>query len=76
MYQRKVLRYKIMMKEIFIVRNGITLRAAILKQPPTTIFRKFLRIIPVVEPFFWSSYRLTVQGKNYILKWLHQEWFF
>ena len=45
-------------------------------QPSTvTHFRKFLQEIPVVESFFWSNYRLTVQSNDYILKWLHQECF-
>ena len=38
-------------------------------------FRKFLQKIPVVESFFWSNYRLTIQSDDYILKWLHQEYF-
>ena len=29
----------------------------------------------MVESFFWSNYRLTVQSGDYILKWLHQECF-
>ena len=42
------------------------------KQPSTVIhFWKFLQKIPVVESFFWSNYRLTVQSSDYILKWLH-----
>ena len=39
-------------------------------------FRKFIQKIPVVESYFWSNYRLTVQSSNYIRKWLHQECFF
>ena len=130
-----MLRYKTMPKEIFIVRNRITLQAAFLdcsettvhshpfskispenigsrvlllvklqtdcsewylytkmtpprmfswkssawtvqKQPSTVIhFRKFLLEIPVLECFFWSNYRLTVQSSNYVLKWQHQECF-
>ena len=47
------------------------------KQLSTAIhFRKFLQKIPVVESFFWSNYRLTVQSSDYILRWLHQECFF
>ena len=43
------------------------------KQLSTPIhFRKFLQKIPVVEFFFWSNYRLTVQSGDYILKLLHQ----
>ena len=39
------------------------------KQLSTAInFRKFLQKIPVVESFFWSNYRLAVQGSDYILK--------
>ena len=46
------------------------------KQPFAVIhFRKFLQIIPVVESFFWSNYRLALQSSDYILKWLHQEYF-
>ena len=35
-------------------------------------FRKFLQQILLIESFFWSNYRLTVQSSDYILKWLHQ----
>ena len=35
----------------------------------------FLQKITVVESFFYSNYRLTVQSSDYILKWLHQECF-
>ena len=46
------------------------------KQLSTVIqFRKFIQKIPVVESFFWSNYRLTVQSGDYILKWLHQDCF-
>ena len=46
------------------------------KQVSTAInFRKPLHKIPVVESFFWSSYRLAVQSSDYILKSLHQECF-
>ena len=46
------------------------------KQLSTAIhFRKFLQKIPVVESFFWSNYRLTVQSGDYILKRLHQKCF-
>ena len=39
------------------------------KQPSTTIhFRKFPQKILVVESFFWSNCRLTVQSIDYILK--------
>ena len=39
------------------------------KQSSTVIhFRKFIQKIPVVECFFWSNYRLTVQSGDYILK--------
>ena len=42
------------------------------KQLSTVIhFRTFLQKIPVLESFFWSNYRLTVQISDYILKWLH-----
>ena len=45
-------------------------------QPSTVIhFRKFLQEIPVLESFFWLNYRLTVKSDDYILKWLHQEYF-
>ena len=38
------------------------------KQSSTVIhFRKFLQEIPVVESFFWSNYRLTVQSSDYVL---------
>ena len=51
-----VLRYKRILKEIFIVRNLITLQAAIsdcAEQPSRAIHsRKFLQKILVVEPFF------------------------
>ena len=39
------------------------------KQLSTAIhFRKFLQKLPVVESFFWSNCRLTVQSSDYILK--------
>ena len=38
-------------------------------------FSKFLQEIPVVQSFFCSNYRLTVQRSDYILKCLHQECF-
>ena len=50
------------------------LSGTVRKELSTVIyFRKFLQEIPVIESFFWSNYRLTVQSGNYILKWLHQE---
>ena len=46
------------------------------KQLSTTIhFRTFLQKIPLVESFFRSNYRLTVQSSSCILKCLHQEYF-
>ena len=61
-------------KEIFIVRNWITLRAAILDWSEAAFHSyPFLQKILVVESFFWSNYRPTVQCSDYILKWLHQE---
>ena len=49
---------------------------AVQKQLSTVIyFRKFLQKIPVVGSFFCSNYKLTVQSGEYILKWLHQEYF-
>ena len=38
-------------------------------------FENFCQKILVVESFFWSNYRLAVQSSDYILKWLHQEYF-
>ena len=35
----------------------------------------FLQEIPMVESFFWSNYRLTIQSSDYILKWRHQKHF-
>ena len=68
-----------MWKEIFVVSNRIILQAAILdcSEAAVTVihFRKFLQEIPVVQSFFWSNYRLTVQRSDYILKCLHQECF-
>ena len=34
-------------------------------------FRKFLQKILVVDSLFWLNYRLAVQSRDYILKWLH-----
>ena len=46
------------------------------KQPSTAIhFGKFLQKLLVLESFFYSNYRLTVQSSDYILKWFHQECF-
>ena len=46
------------------------------KQPSAAIhFQMFFQKIPLVESFFWSNYRLAVQSRDYILKWLHQEYF-
>ena len=58
-----------MPKEIFIVRNRITLQAAILDSSEAAFhFPKFLQKVPVLESFFWSIYRLDVQSSDYILK--------
>ena len=61
--QRYLLHYKRMRKEIFIVRNRITLQAAILDCSEVAFnrphFRKFLQETPVVESFFWSNYTLA-----------------
>ena len=66
-----------MVKEIFIVRIELhckQLSWTVQKQPSTAIhFRKFPEKTLVVESFFWSNYRLTVQSSDCILKWLHQE---
>ena len=68
-----------MSKEIFIERNRITLQATILGCSEAAVhshsLSKILQKILVVESFFWSNYRLTVQGSDYILKWLHQQCF-
>ena len=56
-----MLRYKRMRKEILLWEIELHY-----KQLSWTI-----QEIPVVESFLWSSYRLTVQSDNYILKWLH-----
>ena len=80
-FRNSLLRCKIMSKYIFIVRNRITLQAAlksgtVKKQLSTAIyFRKFLQKIPVVWSFFWSNSRLSVQSSDFILKWLHQNVF-
>ena len=62
---------------MFIARNRITLQAAILERSEAAAdshsFSKILQKILVVESFFCSSYRLTVQSSYCILKWLHQE---
>ena len=59
-----------MPKEIFIVRNRITLQAALLDCSEAAVyshpFSKFFQKILVVESFFWSNYRMTVQSSEYI----------
>ena len=61
-----------MPKEIFIVRNQITLQAAPLDFSEAVIHsHPFLKISggnTVGRVLFWSSYRMTVQSGNYILK--------
>ena len=29
----------------------------------------------MLQSFFWSNYRLTILSDDYLLKWLHQEYF-
>ena len=66
-------------KESFIVRNRITLQAAMLDCSEAAVhshpFSKISAGNTGVESFFWSNYRLTVQSSDYILKLLHQELF-
>ena len=61
-----------MSKEIFIVRNRITLQAVILDCSEAAVhsdpFLKIFRKILMVESFFWTNYRLAVQSSHYILK--------
>ena len=58
-----------MSKEIFIERNRITLQATILGCSEAAVhshsLSKILQKILVVESFFWSNYRLTVQSSDY-----------
>ena len=51
------------------------------KQPPRTFqkqpseaiyFQNFLQKIPILESFFWSDYKLTVQSGDNIIKWPYQ----
>ena len=51
--------------------NTINISHSIRKCKKPSIFEHFL----VVESFFWSNYRLIVQSSDYILKWLHKEYF-
>ena len=44
--------------------NTISISRSIRKRKKPSIFENFL----VVESFFWSNYRLTVQGSDYMLK--------
>ena len=61
-----------MPKEIFILRNQMTLKQlswTVQKQLSTAIhFRKHFQKILVVESFFWLNYRLAVQSSDYVLK--------
>ena len=46
------------------------------KQPSVAIhFGIFLEKIPVVESFFCSNYRQTIQSGDYMLKEVHQKCF-
>ena len=68
-----------MSKEIFIVRNRISLQAAILHCSGAAVHsHPFPKIYPENtggRVLFWSNYWLTVQSSDYIQKWLHQECF-
>ena len=61
-----------MWKEIFIVRNRITLQAATLDCSEAVVHSHPLSKISPGNTggrvFFWSNYRLTVQSSDYILK--------
>ena len=62
-----MLRYKRMLRHK-------QLSQTVQKQPSGNIhFQKFIQKIPVVEFFFWSNYRLTVQSSDNVLKLLYQE---
>ena len=73
-YVIKVCRKKFLLWEIEL--HYKQLSWTVHKQPSTVVyFRKFIQEIPVVESFFSSNYKLTVQSGDYILKWLYQECF-
>ena len=65
-----------MPKEIFIVRNRITLQAAIFDCSEVAVYNhSFSKISPEntggrvkLQTDFWSNYRLTVQSSDNILK--------
>ena len=68
-----------MPKEIFIVRNRITLQAAVLDCSEAAVHsHPFSKRSPGNtggRVFLWLNYKLTVQSSDYVLKWLHQECF-
>ena len=70
-YRRIIIQFLILL-DFFFVRNRITLQTAILHCSEAPVLN-FFRKIMVVEYFFWSNYRLTVQSSNYMLKWFQQE---
>ena len=68
-----------MSKDIYIVRNRITLQAALLDRSKAAVYsHPFSKISPGntgVESFFCSNYRLTVQSGDHILKSLYHKCF-